>query len=363
MRLSQWMTVGVLVTWCIYILSYFMTSTNVDIQRAAELKLRAKSVRLKKLPPVGDPAPLGFIVMGDFGIGSSVQTQVASSLADFVDNSTPRASFVVSTGDQIYDHGMLSADDSIVIAKFENIYRHPALKIPWYITIGNHDCEGSIDAMLSYAKRTNNVWKFPQRYYSFDQRVDNSTIVRFLVLDACDLVCGQPPHERDFRCTPTMNEQTSPLSRKQQYDWIERTLALPAPKSLANPSQLSRMWTVVVGHWAVYSYAGNGDTPELITHLRPLLEKYNVHAYFNGHDHALEHIRRDNIQFFTSGAGGYALHDLRPLARANADLVHVDMAHGFMYVQVSHDIFRVQFVDGKTTDILYTTEITFVSNR
>ncbi|OQS00951.1 tartrate-resistant acid phosphatase type 5 [Achlya hypogyna] len=354
MRLSQWMCVGVLVAWCVYILSYFITSTSVDIQRAAELKLRSKSLasRLKQFnqPPA---APLGFIVIGDFGTGSELQAQVAASLGNFVNHTLPQASFVVSTGDQIYDHGMLSADDPIVYNKFENVYRHPALKIPWYISIGNHDCEGSIDAMLGYAKRTNNMWRFPQRYYMFDQRVDAATIVRFVVLDVCDLVCGHAAKDRDFRCTAAMNDQTSAATRGVQYEWLERTLGQAAPKGV------ERMWTVVVGHWAVHSYAGNGDTPELIAHLKPLLQKHGVHAYFNGHDHALQHIRRDGLQLFTSGGGGYALHELRPLARANPDLVHVDVANGFMYVQVSRDVFRVQFVDGLTSDILYTTDVPY----
>ncbi|KDO28014.1 hypothetical protein SPRG_20177 [Saprolegnia parasitica CBS 223.65] len=354
MKLTQWMCVGLLVAWCVYILSYFITSTSVDIQRAADLKLRSKALasRLKQFnqPPL---APLGFIVVGDFGTGSATQALVAASMSDFVNHTQPHAAFVLSTGDQIYDHGMLSADDPIIYSKFENVYKHPSLKIPWYISIGNHDCEGSIDAMLNYAKRTNNVWKFPQRYYTFDQRVDESTLLRVVVLDACDLVCGQTPNDRDFRCTATMNDQTSPETRTAQYEWLERTLSQSAPK------QITRLWTIVVGHWAVHSYAGNGDTPELISHLKPLLQKHKVHAYFNGHDHALQHIKRDQLSFFTSGAGGYNLHELRPQARANPDLVHVDMVHGFMYVQVSRDVFRVQFVDGKTTDILYTTDIAY----
>ncbi|RHY55547.1 hypothetical protein DYB28_008751 [Aphanomyces astaci] len=194
-----------------------------------------------------------------------------------------------------------------------------------------------------------------------DHRIDNSTIVRFVVLDACDLVCGQEaPEFKDFRCTPNMDAQTSIASRRRQYEWMENVLSMPPPKALGrDDDDVSRMWTVVVGHWGVYSFAGNGDTPELISNLVPLLEKYKVHAYFNGHDHAMQHVRKGNIQYFTSGAGGYVLHDLKPQARARPELVHVDMTNGFMWVQVSHDTFRVQFVDGATTEILYTTDVPF----
>ena len=223
-------------------------------------------------------------------------------------------------------------------------------------SIGNHDCEGSIEAMLSYAKRTNSRWMFPKRYYHMDQRVDNSTIVRFLVLDACDLVCGAEP--RNFRCVPTMNAQTSSITRTEQYKWIERTLKLSKPKTV------DRMWTVVVGHWAVYSYAGNSQTQELIDNLEPLLQKYKVHAYFNGHDHSLQHIRKYHPQeewsphYFTSGAGGYALHTLQPQARSHPDLIHAATVHGFMWVNVTHSIFRVQFLDD-SQQILYTTDVQY----
>ncbi|RHY16050.1 hypothetical protein DYB25_002946 [Aphanomyces astaci] len=198
-----------------------------------------------------------------------------------------------------------------------------------------------------------------------DHRIDNSTIVRFVVLDACDLVCGQEaPEFKDFRCTPNMDAQTSIASRRRQYEWMENVLSMPPPKALGrDDDDVSRMWTVVVGHWGVYSFAGNGDTPELISNLVPLLEKYKVHAYFNGHDHAMQHVRKGNIQYFTSGAGGYVLHDLKPQARARPELVHVDMTNGFMWVQVSHDTFRVQFVDGATTEILYTTDVPFILYR
>ncbi|CAK4118895.1 unnamed protein product [Aphanomyces euteiches] len=366
MRLSEWMCVVVLCGWCVYILSYFITSTNVDILRAADKKSKSKvlAAQLKDLPKLGTHhASLGFIVMGDFGTGSKLQAQVATSLGDFVQATKPSASFVISTGDQIYDHGLLSADDPAIISKFEMMYKHPSLQIPWYISIGNHDCEGNIEAMLGYSKRTTSLWRFPQRYYNMDHRIDNSTIVRFLVLDACDLVCGQEPEFKDYRCTPAMDAQTSITSRRLQYEWIEKVLSMSAPKSLNDPTELSRMWTVVIAHWGVYSYAGNGDTPELMSNLVPLLEKYNVHAYFNGHDHALEHVRKGSIQYFTSGAGGYKLHELKPQARSHPELIHVDMTNGFMWVEVSHDTFRVQFVDGSTTEVLYTTDVPYRSSN
>lgn len=236
------------------------------------------------------------------------------------------------------------------------MYDHPDLNVPWYITIGNHDCEGSVDAMLAYAAHKDSKWYFPRRYYAVDRPVAPKTILRLVVLDACDLVCGLEP--RNFRCNAAMNAQTSAATRVAQYAWLEQTL------SAGKPTGVDRMWTVVVGHWGVFSFAGNAHTQELIEALDPLLAKHKVHAYFSGHDHCLQHIHKLDAgggwrrNYFVSGAGGYRVHTLVPKARESADLVHAAMVNGFMWVKVTEARFQVQFVD-KAGDVLYTTEVQY----
>ncbi|TMW66246.1 hypothetical protein Poli38472_004011 [Pythium oligandrum] len=300
------------------------------------------------------PEETNFMVIGDYGTGSEDQVRVAQTLKMFAAAMEPKPSFVLSTGDQIYEHGIASADDPMLKPRFEKMYEHPDLRVPWYITIGNHDCEGSIDAMLEYARQKDSLWYMPRRYYKIDRPVAPKTILRMIVVDACDLVCGHEP--RNVRCKDSMNKQSSEKTRVEQYQWIEEVL------SAGMPAGIERMWTIVVGHWAVYSYAGNADTPELIRSLDPLLQKYKVHAYFNGHDHCMQHIKKVENgwtrNYFVSGAGGYKVHDLKPHARANPDLVHAAMVHGFMTVRMTKDLFRVQLVD-KMGDILYAADVDY----
>ena len=125
--------------------------------------------------------------------------------------------------------------------------------------IGNHDCEGSIDAMLQYAEKNDSLWYMPRRYYSVDRPVAPKTILRLVVIDACDLVCGREP--RDIRCTERMIEQTSVATRQLQYEWLEQTLGT------GKPIGVDQIWTIGMGHWGVCSFAGNADTPELTTTL------------------------------------------------------------------------------------------------
>jgi hypothetical protein len=119
-------------------------------------------------------------------------------------------------------------------------------------------------------------------------------------------------------------------------------------------------WLVVAGHYTVYSVADHGDTPYLVKHLAPLLRKYGVIAYFNGHDHVLQHIEHDGVSYFTSGHGTHS--DNFPLGSYNARLSG-DAVEGYRYsgngpgfaaVQVTKSTMTVQFID-KTGGVMYTT--------
>ncbi|TYZ61332.1 hypothetical protein PybrP1_010372 [[Pythium] brassicae (nom. inval.)] len=358
---EQWLKrlgVGLFSIWVVFALFYVSHSNSTrpplraaDAQQAAD----GDGDRQRTIESAF-PEETNFLVIGDYGTGSADQVATAEAMKHFAASLEPRPAFVLSTGDQIYEHGITSASDPLLKERFEQMYDHPDLNVPWYITIGNHDCEGSIDAMLQYAAQKDAKWFFPRRYYTLDRPVAPRTILRLVVLDACDLVCGHEP--RNVRCNAAMNAQTSAASRLEQYRWADAVLGA------GRPAGVERMWTVVVGHWGVYSFAGNAHTPELIASLDPLLAKHKVHAYFSGHDHCLQHVTiasgagRPPRHYFVSGAGGYRVHTLAPKARESPDLVHAAMTHGFMWVKVTRTRFQVQFVD-KAGEVLYTAEVQY----
>ena len=71
--------------------------------------------------------------------------------------------------------------------------------------------------------------------------------------------------------------------KQAQIDWLEHALA----NSKAG-------WKIVVGHHQLYTVTGQRhDFPEMIGPFKPLLDRYGVHAYINGHEHNLEHIAVD----------------------------------------------------------------------
>jgi tartrate-resistant acid phosphatase type 5 len=64
-------------------------------------------------------------------------------------------------------------------------------------------------------------------------------------------------------------------------------------------------WIIVVGHHPIYSHGLYGNTVVLVKQLAPLLEKYRVSAYLNGHEHDLQLMKRINsVRYIISGGGG-----------------------------------------------------------
>ena len=54
----------------------------------------------------------------------------------------------------------------------------------------------------------------------------------------------------------------------------------------------------------VWSAAEHGPTICLVERLRPMLIKYNVTAYYCGHDHDAQHIHENDstVEYFVTGA-------------------------------------------------------------
>jgi tartrate-resistant acid phosphatase type 5 len=66
-------------------------------------------------------------------------------------------------------------------------------------------------------------------------------------------------------------------------------------------------WKLVIGHHTLrYGGSAHGDTPVMVQLIEPLLRKHRVRAYINGHDHDLQHLRRDGMDYIGCGAGSEA---------------------------------------------------------
>lgn len=165
------------------------------------------------------------------------------------------------------------------------------LQIPYGFTLGNHDASGAraqdgrfvfgtdraIAAEYWNNPRHNTGLQFTDRagfpfYYSFQQND-----LFFLVWDAST---GRVPRD--------------------QIAWAERSLA----SSAAQSAKLR----IAIGHLPLYAVAVGRDTPgeylENADTLRALLERYRVHTYISGHQHAYYPGHVGNLQTLHSGVLG-----------------------------------------------------------
>jgi tartrate-resistant acid phosphatase type 5 len=177
------------------------------------------------------------------------------------------------------------------------VYKAPSLQVPWYVALGNHDYHGNVQAQIDYSAKSAR-WRLPTRWYSFKQTTPDGAKVEVFVLDTS-------PYIRSYYKDGGVKVKVVGQDTAAQLRWFEAALAA----SKAD-------WKIVVGHHPVYSggkpgvalddnkgESTPGGSPELIAQLDPILQRYRVPLYLNGHDHDLQHVRRGLTDYVCTGAG------------------------------------------------------------
>jgi tartrate-resistant acid phosphatase type 5 len=238
------------------------------------------------------------LAFGDFGTGSAGQIQDAQAMLAY--HKAHPFDFGVTLGDNFYTKGLSSPEDPRWQTQWEQLYG--PLGIKFYAVYGNHDYNSpdSPAAELAYSRRSS-TWVFPAPYYTY-----TAGAAQFFAID-------------------TIRLSDSELA------WLDDALS----KSTAK-------WKIVYGHYHIYS-ATRGDNNELITRLLPILEKNHVQVYLNGHDHNMQEARTDSpVHFFTSGAGGAGLYDMKPTYKKS---IFKDKQFGFTVLEIDAQHMDVIFVD------------------
>ncbi|XP_004504591.1 purple acid phosphatase 7 [Cicer arietinum] len=271
---------------------------------------------------------LNFLVVGDWGRkGNYNQSFVAHQMGIVGENLN--IDFVISTGDNFYDDGLVGVDDPAFYESFVDIYTAPSLQKIWYSVLGNHDYRGDVEAQLSPILRQKD-----SRWLCLRSFILDGGIVEFFFVDTTPFV------EKYF---------TEP--EDHTYDWRG---VLPRESYVAELlknvdsalKQSNAKWKIVVGHHTIKTAGHHGNTQELEELLLPILKSNNVEAYINGHDHCLEHIidKESGTQFFTSGGGSKAWRgDIKPWNPEELKLYHD--GQGFMSVQITNTIADFVFYD------------------
>jgi tartrate-resistant acid phosphatase type 5 len=279
---------------------------------------------------------LNFLLLGDWGRkGEPDQAAVAKQMGICGAKMEPK--FVVAVGDNFYEDGVASVTDPHWQNSFEKVYTAPSLQVPWWAALGNHDYHGNCDAQIEYshspkARNSSKRWNMPARYYPRTEKIDAKNSVDFFYLDTTPMAgldAGEITHHGNVK------SQDVP----KQMAWFKAALAASTAP-----------WKIVVGHHPIYTGGQHGDTPYLVKHVLPLLEKHGVQVYFNGHDHDLQHLQAGKVDLFCTGGGSTPRKAIKTTAHTKFGLG----CSGFIAASLSADALAVRMIDD-TGKLLYST--------
>ncbi len=250
--------------------------------------------------------PTEFLMIGDWGRDPTrepklhaQQREVAAGMAKAAARSGGLTA-ILALGDNQYD-GVPSAEDPVFRTAFEEVYAAPALQVPLWAVLGNHEYSGSVQGQLDYSARRlgSGRWTQPARHWSRVVALEGDAKAKFVFIDSSVFI-------RKYRDRSGFSD----IARQDpaaQLAWLDRELAEPG-----------MAWRIVVGHHPVWSNGLHGDSADMAAEVLPLLRRHKVPLYLAGHDHHAEVIDRgpgDPLQVIAGHAS-----EVRGLKGATASL-------------------------------------------
>lgn len=271
-----------------------------------------------------------FIIVSDWGRnGITDQQEVADQMAKTADSAS--VEFIATCGDNFQINGVASDQDPLWMVNFENVYKGNSLHVDWYPVLGNHDYKGNTQAEIDYSKISRR-WRMTDRNYTFSKKINDSISARFIFLDT-------PPLIDEYRNNPEEYPDAIKQNADKEIKWLKDVLA-----------NSKEQWKIVFGHHPVYSASQkHGNTKEMISRVKPLLEQYNAQFYICGHDHDFQHLREKgrNVDYIVTGTGS----EIRP-SSSNEMSLFSKSEPGFSVISLKADSLRICFV-GKNGNIVY----------
>jgi hypothetical protein len=275
---------------------------------------------LGRVIPTGQP--IRVVAFGDFGSGKQDQKDVAAAIGRR--HAAEPFHLGLTTGDNFYRCGVRGVHDKKWQTRWEDLYT--PLGIRFYASLGNHDyghpfaiCPLHQASPQAQVERTqlSESWRMPARYYTFA-----AGPARFFAIDTEGWT-------------------------KAQLEWVESAIA----RSAGEPGV---RWRIVYGHHPMFSsgfHANERRIGRLRRELLPVLQAAGVDLYVAGHDHGMEHLKLDGMDFLIVGGGGAKL---RPPHRLRKESVFTATRHGFLDFHIDENRLSAQFFD----DELHPLEVT-----
>lgn len=205
-----------------------------------------------------------------------------------------RPDLVLCSGDMVagQELSLSSAQVQAMWAAFDEHLAAPlrGMDIPFGFTIGNHDASGARDGGGFIFQQERDLasayWTDPAHDPGLEF-IDRTEFPFYYTFKSNDI----------FFLSWDGSTHTIP---PEKLAWVEQALSSEA-------AQQAKM-RVLVGHLPLYGVAVGRDQPGEVMNnadeLRSLLERYNVHTYVSGHQHAYYPGHRGNLQLLHAGALG-----------------------------------------------------------
>lgn len=295
---------------------------------------------------------LSFLVIGDMGSGTDGQYKVAAAMEAII--AERGASFILGTGDNIYESGVGAKDDVGFLEKFEYPYQN--IDIPFYLCLGNHDnaCtplgggsfnyRGDYQVEYHYLEdRYSEKWNMPARYYTHRfGGTEDAPLMELFSVDSNPLTSFYQDLDPKF----SWEEYGFPQQR-----WMKDKVA----KSNAH-------WKVAMSHVPYLSNAKHGNAGDLDPELRWLFTspdadgaryklfmedcfKNEADMLFTGHDHVMQWLKPSKglgpAEIILSGAG-CKTSSIKAADRNPANF-QKGGEYGFVWVHLTLDEMTVHF--------------------
>lgn len=272
-----------------------------------------------------DGTPYTFFVLGDWGMrGGFYQRPVADQMIRQA--AIDRPAMILTVGDNFYDVGAIkSIRDEQWDLSWENVYGPLTRNYSWYVSLGNHDYQGSVQAQIDY-HTINPNWNLPERYYTFVRELPKRRKMRIVMIDTSPYITG---YYKDAKYKDSLPLQDT----AKQTRWLDSVLA-----------NAKEDWKIVVGHHPVYNVGGNAeDYKAMRGAILPLFEKYRVQAYISGHDHVIQyHLpKAGGTGYIISGTGAKPV---KPPGK-EAYTLYSGNSPAFTVCSIEGDRFSFSFID------------------
>ncbi len=247
---------------------------------------------------VAAPDPVVALVVGDFGIGTPAEYEVAAAMRAAAHTLAPAA--IITTGDNFY------LDDVAAIWSdpFDWVIDS---SIPVWPSWGNHDIETA-----RRRKLVRDTLGISERWYA--RRLGEAVVI---VLDA-----------------------NRPASA-EQLRWLRASLAAHEAQPV-----------VVAFHQPALSCSLHGSSPLVLDTWVPLFERYGVELVLNGHDHNYQRFQQRGVTYVVSGGGGATLYEVAACpAGTDPPLVADELRHHFLVLTVSGDAIEVVALSSEGEEI------------